>query len=128
MAKAFIPKVNHVDIDLAEWGGEGIMRIKAMSGYVASELSSELLRRGKADGFTAEQIQENPAEFDAKYNSVMAMIIVRLCTQVDDIDGWRNLTEEEVEDLPSEFIKYLYEKIMEMNNFPLAQTAGAESS
>lgn len=129
MSKLFIPKVNHKDIDLSLWGGEGTLRLKAMSGANSAKLSEELLKRGKAEGFSAEDIRTRPDEFDAMFNIPMAMISVQLCAYVQDEDGaWRNLTEEEVQDIPTNFLSYLFEELQGLNEFPLAQTAGAVSN
>lgn len=129
MAKTFIPKVNHKDIDLSLWGGQGTLRLKAMSGATSARLTEELIKRGKQEGFTVEQIQAHPEEFDAMFNVPMAMIAIQLCAEIqDDFGVWRKLTEEEVEDIPTNFLAYLFEELQGMNEFPLPQTAGAESS
>lgn len=128
MSKLFIPKVNHKDIDLSLWGGEGTLRLKAMSGENSAKLTEELIKRGKAEGFTVEQIQAHPEEFDAMFNVPMAMIAIKLCAQVEEDGVWRNLTEEEVQDIPTNFLSYLFEELQGLNEFPLAQTAGAVSN
>ena len=127
MAKTFIPKVSYKDIDLSLWGGEGVLRLKAMSGVTSAKLSEELLKRGKAEGFTVEEIRAHPEEFDAMFNVPMAMIAVQLCAQIEEDGKWRSLTEDEVADIPTNFLSYLFEELQGLNEVPLVQTAGAES-
>lgn len=127
MAKAFVPRVNYKDIDLSMWGGEGTLRLNAMSGETSAILSTELIKRGEKEGFTIEQIRENPEKFDAMFNVPMAMISIQLCAEIEEDGVWRKLTEEEVKYLPTNFLSYLFEELQGLNDFPLAQTAGAES-
>jgi hypothetical protein len=62
------------------------------------------------------------------FNVPMAMIAIKLCAQVEEDGVWRNLTEEEVQDIPTNFLSYLFEELQGLNEFPLAQTAGAVSN
>ena len=125
--KAFLPKLNHTDIDLADYGGEGILRVNAMSLGTSQSVTADLQKLAFADGYTAEDFKRKEAEINAKYAVPMMLLFIEKCALVEDEDGFRKLTKEEIEYLPPQLASDIYEAIMEMNEFPLVQNGGEAS-
>lgn len=125
--KAFLPKLNYTDIDLADYGGEGILRVNAMSLGTSQSVTADLQKMAFADGYTAEDFKRKEAEINAKYAVPMMLLFIEKCALVEDEDGFRKLTKEEIEYLPPQLASDIYEAIMEMNEFPLVQNGGEAS-
>ena len=127
MAKAFIPQVGYKTLDLAEYGGEGLLRIYGMTPGTAAEISATLQSLAIADGYDLANIEDKSQEINVRYSNKVMIQMVKLCTQLEDETGYRNLTDEEVNNIPFDVLPAIYTKIEEQENFPLPQTAGAES-
>lgn len=125
--KAFLPKLNYTDIDLADYGGEGILRVNAMSLGTSQSVTADLQKMAFADGYTAEDFKRKEAEINAKYAVPMMLLFIEKCALVEDEEGFRKLTAEEIEYLPPQLASDIYEAIMEMNEFPLVQNGGEAS-
>lgn len=115
------PSRNYADVDMEEFGGEGMIRLFEMDSKSSRELTDQLIIRGKAAGFSVQDIRSRPEEFDAMFNIPMAIIAVSLCGKVQDGNGgWRQLTEKEVEGFPTRFLSYLFEELQGLGEFPSA--------
>lgn len=128
MAKFSLPKVNYKDIDLNQYGGEGTLRVEAMTIGTSNKLTCELQKKAEADGYSLADIEKHQVEIDRKYTWDMIFLTIHLCTKAYDDEGEPYPLElEDIENFPPDFASALYDEIMELNNFPLGQNAGEES-
>lgn len=127
MAKSIIPQVSFKDIDLTEYGGEGIVRVRGMNSGTASIVSSKLQRLALADGYKLSEFVNNEEELNLRYNSNLILYTVELCSEIEEEDGtFRHLTSFEVENMPPALLMDIYHTSLEMNSFPLVQKNGEE--
>ena len=126
MAGFRLPKANAQEtrIDLTEYGGEGFLSVHKITAGDSWALNEYIKKLAKEDGIKCESDKDiaNLSSNQYKFQSLI-FIISRLTYGVDG-DVQKNLTDEDVLNLPPELITKIVEVIDEGANFPLAQTAG----
>ena len=128
MAKAFVPKANSKTMDLGLYGGSGKFKVNALTGKTSAMLTERLQEMAIRDGYSLNDISSKVDEINAKYTIPTILLAVELCVEVEDDEGYRPITKDEVESLPMRLCNDVYYLIMEMNDFPLVQNAGEESN
>ena len=101
----FAPKVKTVDIDLAEFDGEGIIKVRGLNVNVVEKIS-ELQQRLEKEGYTDEML------INLKINKEMC----KLCI----VEAPFEITDEVIGDFPVPLILKIAEVIGGIDNtFPL---------
>ena len=101
----FAPKVKTVDIDLAEFGGEGIIKVRGLNVNVVEKIS-ELQQELEKKGYTDENL------VNLKINKEMC----KLCV----VEAPFEITDEVIGDFPLPLILKIAETVGNIDNkFPL---------
>lgn len=101
----FAPKVKTQDIDLAEFDGEGIIKVKGMNLNIVEKIS-ELQERLKKEGYTDENL----------INLKVSKEMCKLCI----VDAPFEITDEVIGDFPVSLVMKIGEIVSEMDSkFPL---------
>ena len=125
---AFLPKVNFRDIDLAEYGGEGKLRVRGQTAGISSAIANKVMEMAKKDGINISAIR--PKDLESLYTLYAAecsVLLIEKCTSIEEDGKFRPLTKEEVENLPQDLFMDIRGLIDGMDSFPLEPTAGEEA-
>ena len=101
----FAPKIKTQDIDLAEFGGEGIIKVRGLNVNVVEKIS-ELQQKLEKEGYTDENL------VNLKINKKMCELCI--------IDAPFEITDEVIGDFPLPLILKIAETVGNIDNkFPL---------
>ena len=101
----FAPKVKTVEIDLAEFDGEGIIKVKGMNLNIIEKIS-ELQEKLKKEGYIDENL----------INLKVSKELCKLCI----VDAPFEITDEVIGDFPVALVMKIGEIVSDMDNkFPL---------
>ena len=126
-----LPKVQTTTIDLSEFGMNGTITVRGLSGILTAKLQSIMHKIMRADGIDSTKLTEAEAE---EYENVYAMDIMMTTLQICMVDypGKENdgdsLARSDLEFLPDEFIIRLFEEIGKLSEFPLEEKPGKARS
>lgn len=126
MTKGSFPKVAKKVIDLADYGGEGTITIKALTtgaqGRIVEKVMSIAKKENGGKALSPEEIQD-------QYAITIAMMSVQeSIIEGPGIDAQNpRLDIETISDFPEDLTKDIVEAIGELASFPLGQTDGEES-
>lgn len=102
----FAPKVRTKDIDLAEFGGEGIIKVRGMNVNIV-EIISEYQEELKKEGITDENL----------INLKVSKVMCKHCI----VEAPFEITDEAIGDFPVPLVMKIAEIVGEMDTkFPLA--------
>ena len=124
MAGFRLPRQSNTYIDLQPYGGEGKLSIHPIKVGDSLRFKEEIKAKAKKDGYDAstdakiEELAKTVYSMDTLANTLLA------CVYAVEDDGERQLTMDEVFDLPMELLQEIIEIINKGTNFPLAQNAG----
>ena len=105
----FAPKVKTEDIDLAEFGGEGVIKVRGLNVNIIENIS-ELQQKLEKEGCTDENL------INIKVNKLMC----RLCI----VDAPFEITDEIIGDFPFDLLLRVAEVVGGLNSkFPLQSKA-----
>lgn len=126
-----LPKVQTTAIDLSEFGMNGTITVRGLSGILTTKLQSAMYKIMKADGIDVTKLTEAESkEYENIYAMDIMMETLRMC--IVDYPGKENdgdmLARSDLEFLPDEFITRLFKEIGNLSEFPLEEKPGKARS
>lgn len=120
-SKRFVPKKLR-EIDLAKYGGEGILSIRPKTSLIESKIISHMA--GLAREIGVELTPDNREELETFLSHDITILLMKLCIVVPE--GEPEITEEELLGYPDELLIEISEIITESAEFPLEQSPGED--
>ena len=118
MAGFRIPSNNNkTTIDLADYGGEGKLIIKPISVNDSSKLTEILFEQARKDGIEVKSVKDMEKLISDRYS-------LKKNVRADDDGVVRELTDDELDSLPSELFLEIMKTLNRGSDFPLTQKGG----
>ena len=115
---------NKSTIDLADYGGEGKLVIKPITVNDSSKLSEQLFEQARKDGIEVKTVKELENLIADRYSLKTMLFYIKNNVRADDDGTLRELTEEEIDSLPSELFLEIMKVLKRGSDFPLTQKGG----
>lgn len=125
MAGFRIPSNNNkTTIDLADYGGEGKLIIKPISVNDSSKLTEILFEQARKDGIEVKSVKDMEKLISDRYSLKTMLFYIKNNVRADDDGVIRELTEDELDSLPSELFLEIMKTLNRGSDFPLTQKGG----
>lgn len=125
MAGFRIPSNNNkTTIDLADYGGEGKLIIKPISVNDSSKLTEILFEQARKDGIEVKSVKDMEKLISDRYSLKTMLFYIKNNVRADDDGVIRELTDDELDSLPSELFLEIMKTLNRGSDFPLTQKDG----